>query len=119
MNKILFIMLFMQSTWGYFPRTPIESIITSRALVSSIITNVRNEFTMERIAIQIADFQFHSNDYLFLSIIPIIIYGQFKFQQGSQIKIEQINEYQKIQHFIKEFIFVITFIFTKDVHNVY
>ena len=119
MNKIIFLILFIKSIFGFIPRTPIESIITSRALIGSIITNMRTEYTAERIAIQIANFHFHSNDYLFLSIIPIIVYGQFKFQQGSQTKFEMLNEYQKIQKFMKELIFIITFIFTKDVHNVY
>ena len=47
----------------------------------------------------------------------IIIYGQWKFYQGSQSreKLQKIDSFNKKETFLKNLIFIILFVFTKDI----
>lgn len=95
--------------------TDLESIITLRALASSIITNLRNEFTGDRLFLQV--FYPSSDSFIYISISLVFVYGQWKFIQGSQSieKFQKIEAFNKREKFIKNIIFILLFVFTKDV----
>jgi hypothetical protein len=98
--------------------TRLETIITSRAISSSFITNLRNEFSIEKIFTEITEFNYHSINLTFISLFITYMYGQYKYMEGSKIKkIEKFDKYRKINRITREILFIILFIFTKDVQN--
>jgi hypothetical protein len=102
---------FMLSIFG----TDLEGIVTARAFTSSLFSNLRNEFTGDRLFLQL--YSPHSDTLIYLSISLIVVYGQWKFHQGSQSreKFQKIDSFNKKESFLKNLIFIILFVFTKDV----
>jgi hypothetical protein len=95
--------------------TDLEGIVTARAFISSLFSNLRNEFTGDRLFLQ---FYYPNSDSLvYLSISLIFVYGQWKFHQGSQgiEKFQKIKSFNKKEKFLKNAMFIILFVFTKDV----
>jgi len=95
--------------------TDLEGIVTARAFASSLLTNLRNEFTGDKLFLQL--YYPNSDSFMYLSISLIFVYGQWKFYQGSQgiEKFQKIQSFNKKEKFLKNMIFVILFVFTKDV----
>ena len=97
----------------------LERIITSKAISASFFMNLRNEITVERIFAEVTEFNIHTTNYIYISILLTYIYGQYKFMKGSEtIKLKKIEKYEKIERIIREIFFIIIFIFTKDVQRV-
>ena len=95
--------------------TDLESIVTARAFTSSLFTNLRNEITGDRLFLQL--YSSHSDAIVYISMSLIVIYGEWKFYQGSQSreKLQKIDSFNKKETFLKNLIFIILFVFTKDV----
>ena len=95
--------------------TDLEGIVTARAFASSLFSNLRNEFTGDRLFLQL--YSPHSDALIYLSISLIVVYGQWKFHQGfqSREKFQKIDSFNKKETFLKNLIFIILFVFTKDV----
>jgi len=95
--------------------TDLEGIVTARAFTSSLFSNLRNEFTGDRLFMQL--YYPHSDTFIYLSISLIFVYGQWKFLQGSQSreKFQKIDSFNKKETFLKNLIFILLFVFTKDV----
>jgi len=93
----------------------LESIVTARALMSSLFSNLRNEFTGDRLFLQL--YSPHSDSIAYISLLLIFVYGQWKFHQGSQTreKLQKIDSFNKKELIIKNAIFILLFVFTKDV----
>jgi hypothetical protein len=93
----------------------LEGIITARAFISSLLTNLRNEFTGDRLFLQF--YYPNSDSLMYLSISLIFVYGQWKFYEGSQSieKFQKIKSFNRKETFLKNLIFIILFVFTKDV----
>jgi len=102
----------------------LEGIITSKAISTSFLMNLRNEITVERIFTEVTEFDYHSKSYFYMSIFLTYIYGQYKYMKGSQTnemkiqKLKKIEKYERIDRLTREIIFIILFIFTKDVQRV-
>lgn len=101
--------------------TDLEGIITSKAISTSFITNLSNEFTLDRVFIPITEFNNNRSSYLILSFIFTYIYGHYKFTQGSETcridKFRKIDKFEKIDRITKDVLFIILFVFTKDIQN--
>ena len=101
--------------------TDLESIITTKAISTSFFTYLRKEVTLDRAFISITELNTHGSDYLLLSFILTYMYGQYKFRQGTETcqidKFRKIDKFEKVNRFTKEILFIILFIFTKDVQN--
>jgi hypothetical protein len=95
--------------------TDLEGIVTTRAFTSSLITTLRNEFTGDRIFLQF--YYPNADSFVYISISLIFLYGQWKFHQGSQSreKFQKIESFNKKETFVKNILFIILFVFTKDV----
>jgi len=95
--------------------TDLEGIVTARAFASSLFSNLRNEITGDRLFLQL--YSPHSDALVYISISLIVVYGQWKFHQGSQSreKFQKIKSFNKKETFLKNLIFIILFVFTKDV----
>ena len=46
----------------------LESILTSKAITTSIQMNLRSEITMDRMFATISEFDYHSTNYIYISI---------------------------------------------------
>jgi hypothetical protein len=105
--------------------TNLEGILTSKAIASSIISNLRSEVTFERLLLQVTQFNYHSIDYFYISIFITYLYGQYKFLKGSEScqidtkleKLEKFDKYQKVSRITREVLFILFILFSKDVQN--
>lgn len=101
--------------------TDLESIITLKTITSSIITNIRNEITLDNIFLEIVNSTHHDLNYILVSILSTILYGQYKFSKGVELrkinKLSKIKKYNELNIRIRQLIFLILFIFTKDIPN--
>jgi hypothetical protein len=101
--------------------TDLESIITLKTITSSIITNIRNEITLDNIFLEIVNSTHHDLNYILVSILSTILYGQYKFSKGIELKkinkLSKIKKYNELNMRIRQIIFLILFIFTKDIPN--
>jgi hypothetical protein len=103
----------------------LESILTSKAISTSVQMNLRSEVTMDRMFAVISEFDFHSTNYIYISIFLTYLYGEYKFLRGSQIskfdkieKLKKIDKYDKIYRITRDIMFIIIFTFTKDIQRV-
>lgn len=103
----------------------LESIVSSNAIITSFIGNLRNEITFERVVFQVFDFNLNShNMYIFSSLLLVVSYGQWKYYDAITIsdkinKFRKIDKYSRIEKTTKEILFLIAFLFVKDVQSVY
>ncbi len=95
--------------------TDLEGIVTSKAFLSSLISNLRNEFTSDRLFMQL--YYPHPELFIYVSISLVFLYGQWKFYKGSQglEKFQRMEGFIKREKLIKNLIFIVLFVFTKDV----
>jgi hypothetical protein len=104
-----------------FPEiSALERIISTKAVISSLTYNFRNEITLERILFQVSDIHYgNSSIYWFGSILFIYLYGQFKYYDGSvgfqNSKFRKITTFSRVEKTTKELLYLILFIFMKDV----
>jgi len=95
--------------------TDLEGIITARAFTTSLITNLRNEVTEDRIFLQLS--YPHTDSIIYISISILVLYSYWKYNEGSQriTKFQKIDQFNKIEKLVKHIIFILLFVFTKDV----
>lgn len=99
----------------------LESIITAKAFTTSVYSNLRNEFTVDKLFVEIYNFNFDNvSNYSYASLIMIYLYGEYKYMKGSKSKekLQKIDKYDKMYRNFKEIIYIFLFIFTKDVQHV-
>jgi hypothetical protein len=103
----------------------LESIVSSNAIITSVISNLKNEITFERVIFQVFDFNLNShNMYIFSSLLLVVAYGQWKYYDAISLteklnKFRKIDKYSRIEKTTKEILFLIAFLFIKDVQSVY
>lgn len=104
-----------------FPEiSELERIISTKAVISSLSYNFRNEITLERILFQVSDIHYgNSGVYWFGSILFIYLYGQIKYYDGSMgvknDRFRKITKFSRVEKTTKELLYLILFIFMKDV----
>lgn len=101
----------------FFPSGPVltnlERIVATRAIGTSVLTHLYNEFTIEKTMFEIANI--HSPNLWVLSAAAILVYGQYKFNEGT--KLNDIEVYNKYSKFIRELLVILFLILTRDVQN--
>lgn len=105
--------------------TNLETIISAKAVISSVTVNLRNEITVERMIFQMVDFNMNKqNIYIFTSMFIIAAYGQWKYYDGLTTsktrldKYRQIDTYSRMEKMTKELLIFIAFLLIKDVQPV-
>jgi hypothetical protein len=95
--------------------TDLEGIVTARALTSSIFSSLCKELTRDTLFMQL--YYPHSDIVVYLFISMIFVYGQWEINEGSQNikRFKKIDSFNKKEKFIKNMMFIILFVFTKDV----
>ena len=99
----------------------LERIISIKAIIMSVMKNLKTEITVDRLVIEIVNYHSDPNTLFYISIILSYLYGQYKYMEGSQSsvdKFKQIESYVKIEKFTREICVILLFIFTKDIQRV-
>jgi len=101
----------MKSIFG----TNLEGIVTTRAFISSLVSNLRGEITSDKVLMQL--YAPDSYSIIYISISLIFVYGEWKFHKGSQSnqKFQKIESFAQKESCLKNIMFVVLFVFTKDV----
>ncbi len=101
----------------FFPSGPVmsnlERIVASRAIGSSVLSHLSAEVSLEKTLFEMANL--HSPNLWIFSAAAIVMYGQYKFNQGT--KLDDIEIYGKYSRLIKELLVVIFLVFTRDIQN--
>ena len=99
----------------------LETIISSNAISSSVFMNFRKEIDIERAFLQFVPMHMSCTTcYIYLSIVLTVLYGQWRFYSGSQIKIQKlrkIDRYTRVESVIKNIVFLFIIIFMKDIES--
>jgi len=106
------------SSNSMLPFTNLEGIITARAFISSLIRNLSSEITWDKLIIQIS--YPHSDSFVCISISLLFLYIQWKYYKDSQsmTKLQKIDAFIHREALLKNIIFIILYVFTKDVSSV-
>lgn len=96
--------------------TDLEGIVTARALTSSIFSSLRNEFTRDTLFMQL--YYPHSDVVVYLFISMIFVYNQFDQSSKNIKRFQKIDSFNKKEKFLKNVMFILLFVFTKDVLSV-
>jgi hypothetical protein len=94
--------------------TNLERMVVSRAIGSSFLSHLSAELSLERTLLEISNF--HSQNLWMFSVIAVVLYGQYKYNQG-QHKFETIAVYDKYKVIVREVLLVLFLVFTRDVQN--
>jgi hypothetical protein len=94
--------------------TNLERMVVSRAIGSSFLSHLSAELSLERTLLEISNF--HSQNLWMFSVIAVVLYGQYKYNQG-QDKFETIAVYDKYKVIVREVLLVLFLVFTRDVQN--
>jgi hypothetical protein len=99
--------------------TDLEGIVTTQIIRNTFLTNIRTEITINNLFSQITEFHYVPSDYIFISVLLTLLYSQVKYLDGYDKKsqILKITKYEKCERFIRELVFVLLLVFTRDVQN--
>ena len=103
--------------------TNLERIVSTKAVLSSLEVNLRNEITVERMVFQVVDFNLNNhNIYIFSTLFILIMYGQWKYYDGFSVqtqidKYRKIDKYSRMEKMTKELLFFLAFLLVKDVQS--
>jgi hypothetical protein len=101
----------------FFPiqqMTHLERMVVNRAIGSSVLSNLVSEFSIERTLFDVS----HSQNLWVFSVCAILIYGQYKYQEGvNHRKLSNIGLYDKSQKIVRELLVILFLVLTRDVDN--
>lgn len=99
----------------------LESIVTTKAIKTSFYTNLRNEFTLDKMITMFTEFNYHNHaNYAYISIFLTVLYGEYKYMKGVNTineKFKKIDKYDKVYKNVREILYIFIFIFTKDIQH--
>jgi hypothetical protein len=93
--------------------TNLEKIVAGRAIGNSVLSHLSSEISIDKTMFEVANV--HSPNLWIFSAAVIIMYGQYKFDQGT--KLNDIVVYEKYSKLIKELMVIIVLVLTRDVQN--
>ena len=105
------------------PISKLENIVFSRAVVSAIQINIRNELNIDKLIdfVSHAPGLFPMPNGLLVSTILIIVYGQLMYFQGHATaicKYQKIPKYRDFRGNVRIFLLVFMILFVKDIESV-
>ena len=105
------------------PISKLETMVFSRAAVSAIQMNIRNELNIDKLI----DFVSHTPGLfptpngLLVSTLLILAYGQLMYFQGhntAMCKYQKIPKYRNFRGSVRIFLLVFMILFVKDIESV-
>lgn len=105
------------SSNSMLPFTNLEGIITTRAFISSLIRNLSGEITWDKLILQMS--YHHPDSIVCTSISLLFLYAQWKYLRNYQsvTKLQKIDVFMHREALLKNIIFIILYVFTKDVSS--
>ena len=97
--------------------TGLERIIANRAMGVTIINQLTNEISFDRVVFELSNVNFHSTNLWILSVIAIYLYSRLQYFEGIQSKLKDIEVYDRYKRLIREIMFIVFLVFTRDVQN--
>jgi len=99
----------------------LETIVSTNAISSSLLKSLRREVDIERAFLQFVPMHFSTGSgYIYLSIVLTVLYGQWRFHTGSQIKYNKLRKFDRfseVEIFIKNLLFLLVMILMKDIES--
>jgi hypothetical protein len=118
--KYLFLPLLFGSSYAFLPRTPsnLQNIISSRAIINGIMSAVSEEVLSDNvITSNLFVNNKHSNiDIICLGLLMITIFSKTKIQSETY-KLTNIKLFSDTEKSTKILLFVIMFIFSRNIEN--
>lgn len=106
------------------PISKLENIVFSRAVVSAIQVNIRNELNIDKLIdfVSHAPGLFPNTNSIVVSTILILVYGQLMYFQGrntaAMCKYQKIPKYRDFRINVRIFMLVFMILFVKDIESV-
>jgi hypothetical protein len=97
--------------------TGLERIIANRAMGVTIINQLTNEISFDRVVFELSNVNFHSTNLWILSVLAIYLYSRLQYFEGIQSKLKDIEVYDRYKRLIREIMFIVFLVFTRDVQN--
>jgi hypothetical protein len=97
--------------------TSLERIVASRAMGTTFIHQITSEISFERVVFELSNVNFHSTNLWVLSVLAIYLYSRFQYYEGVQSKLQDIEVYGRYKHLIREIMFIVFLVFTRDVQH--
>lgn len=101
-----------------FTITKLENLVKSKAVLSSIIDDIRKEVNLDKIFFQTGQVDYF-NYCLYMTIVASFIFSQMQYltDKGKNEKYMKIEEYKDTKRFTQKVLFVILFVLFRDVDN--
>jgi len=128
-SRIIFLVGICPTVFAFLPTnilnkiviSNLETIVNTNAISSSFFINFKREFDLERAFLQFVPMHITCTTcYIYLSIVLTVLYGQWRFFEGSQSKITKFRKIDRFSHLesvIKNILFLIIVILMKDVES--
>ena len=97
--------------------TSLERIVATRAMGTTIVNQLTSEISLERIVVELSNLNFHSNNLWVISVLAIYIYSRFQYYEGVQSKLQDMEVYGQYKRLIREIMFILFLVFTRDVQH--
>jgi len=93
----------------------LERMVVGRAIGSSVLSSISAEWSIDKIVVSLVNF--NSQNWWIFSIATIYIYTYYKFYQTPNERLDSVPIYGKWSRNIKELLFVLFMVFTRDIQN--
>ena len=110
--------VFIQSFLPMFTGlTGLERIVATRAMSATIVNQLTNEISFDRVVFELSNVNFHSTNLWIISVLAIYLYSRLQYFEGIQSKLKDIEVYDRYKRLIREIMFIVFLVFTRDVQN--
>jgi hypothetical protein len=93
----------------------LERLVVIRAIGSTTLSTLSSEWSIDKVAFDIMNY--HSNNVWIISTIIIYTYGYYKLYQITHPRLGNIPVYDKWSRVIKECLFILFLVFSRDIQN--
>lgn len=130
MKSILYLLICLITVEGFLNKLPtelrseifeitkLENLISSKAIVSSIIDDMRSEINIEKMFFQLNDINYLSSC-LYFTIFSTFIFSQIQYFSNIEKteKYMKISRFKKIKRAAQKIGFVFLFVLFRDIDN--
>ena len=95
--------------------TNLERMVATRAISSSVISNLSSEISIENMIIDIMNCR--PNNLWIVSILTIYLYGMYQYNEGLKNKLVKVKIFGKYSRIIRELSVIFFLVFTRDIQN--
>jgi hypothetical protein len=97
--------------------TGLQRIVANRAMGATFVNQLSSEISLERVVLEMTNLNIHSPNLWALSVIAIYVYSRFQYYEGVQSKLKDIEVYDRYKRLIRELMFIVFLVFTRDVQH--